>query len=760
MSRFKDARHGALTFASVARSMVFLIAPLLVLASVWFPLLEHYQWPQATITAPMVESGRRLPDARVLDELRRFYLVSFPGRTPDLEVSAAEAILEGRLELPNLPAGRLATPPAPDDLERLPAGLRLSYAALVVPDLLLAAYASTGRESFFAAARTFLLSWDRYERASLGPTGLLWNDHAIAARVRVLAEFWRIYRDHPDYEPDVGYAVLQQAARYGHFLASAEQFTFATNHGIIQNLGLLLLSLSFPTLPDRDRYHEIALERLAGQLEYLIDDTGVLRENSAGYQAFDLAMLAMTYRAMTLLGDPIPEDWARQYRAGLGFLASLRRPDGSLAMVGDTDAGDYGQFPPTSDIDGGGRAAPLEPYVARPPETAETLDAPAGYWINWDELEQWADGGDVVQTVLAWATPPGTGHEHADEPSLHVWANGIPWITGTGYWPYDDDGRRQAESWPGANAPHLAGEPWASSRETSPLWSGRVDGMTAIDVERAGPESYNVRRQVVRLEPNIWVVVDVTSGGDGPTRTIWTSAPAIELEQTGSVGSYVLAGPGDATARLDLVGSPSTTYSEHRGSADPFAGWQVIHGIPQPAPAVVVERPSGGGWLVTVVSRQSESIDAPRVTGPPTDVLVNAPEAWRLSLSTVGGGLVIERSGSTITAARMHSGATPLTLELRKAPDPGPERERLRAAFERMAATYPQFQPLESRRSNVSILIVLFAFGQEVALALVRRWRRRLYLPLRVLGTLGWVAVAAWLGLVFIRSWQVLTLPS
>ncbi len=762
MSRSIAAGRGRPPAASVIGTLVLFVLPLLVLVSVWLPLITHYRAPVAAVTSPIVEAARTLPDDGVLEELRTFYLLQIADRSPSLEVSAAEAILQGRLELPNLPGGQLRVPPAPEDLGRLPAGLQLSYAGFVVPDLLLAAYVDTGREVFFTSAEAFIASWDRYELQTLGPGGLLWNDHAIAARVRVLAEFWRIYRARSDYDAEVGRAVLAQAARYGQFLSSPQHFTFATNHGIIQNLGLLLLSLAFPTLPDRARYQDIAVERLGGQLAFLVDESGVVRENSAGYQAFDLGLLGMTYRCMTLLGDPIPDAWARGYAAGLRVLADLRRPDGTLPAVGDTDGASLGEFPSMTAIDAAGWAAPLGPYAPQRPDAPETLAAAAGYWIAWDGLEHWPDGPGLGQSVMTWTSPPGPGHKHADELSLEVWSDGVSWLTGAGYWPYDDESRLQAESWAGANGPHLAGEASTSVRQPQLRAHGRNDQIAALDVERVGPGEYRVRRQVVHVGADLWIVLDVTTGGDAASQSVWTLAPDVELRPGEAADSSLLqAGTAAASARLDFVGSAATTYTTVRGSLSPFAGWQVVSGTPQPAPAVIVEQPAGSAWLATILAKTGGATAADPVSGRPTDVRVDSAEDWTLTLPTEDGPFEIRRAGATIAVTRPDAYGHPeATVDLAPGPDVRSEEARLRTAFDAMASAYPQFQPLASRRTNVSTAIVVLTLGEGAVLWAVRRRRPALYLPLRALGTIGWIAVAAWLGLVFLRSWEILSLPT
>ena len=224
--------------------------------------------------------------------------------------------------------------------------------------------------------------------------------------VRVLAEFWRIYRTRPDYDPAVGLAVLEQAARYGDFLASPRHLhVLHQPRRDAEFLGLLQLTLAFPTLPEAAMYRQTALERLDRQMPFYIDARGVIRENSAGYQAYGLEMLGMTFRCMTLLGDPVPEIWAQRYTAGLRFLDGLRRPDGTLPANGDTDGASTGDFPRVTKSMRRDQlqAAPLRGST---PDRALTLHASAGIGSTgkaWTAGPRVAGNGRDGRT---WTSPP------------------------------------------------------------------------------------------------------------------------------------------------------------------------------------------------------------------------------------------------------------------------------------------------------------------------------------------------------------------
>ena len=733
-------------------ALLVLLAPTLVAAAVWAPTVARNLVPAVAVDDQVIETARDAPSDAVMEAIARFDLLPIDGLDDQAKIAVADGLLEGRLELPGRSPSSIGLPFDPDDLDGVPASLRLWFAGYGVPDVLLSAYAQTGREEYFSLARDMILAWDGYERTAWQPHGFLWNDHATAARVRVLGEFWRLYRQRPDYSPEVGRVVLEQAARYRSILADPGRFTFATNHGVMQNLALLEVGALFPTLPDSERYEQLAMDRLDGQLSFLVDDQGVVRENSAGYQAFDMGLLGMTFRTMTILGRPIPAEWTAKYEAGLATLARLERPDGTLPALGDTD----GVAEPAPDVVEvrGDSADPLQPRPARPPDQAVTLDPAAGYWIKWDGLANWPDPASLSQTLVTWTSPPSPSHKHADELSTLVWSKGVPWLTSVGYWPFDDPSFDEANAWSGSNAPHAPNEDPASLRTTRALASGSSDALSAIDLERHGPGGYVARRQVVHLAPDTWLIVDhVTSDPGTGNQTVWQLPADVTATPGTEPGSYSLESAGGATAQLTVLGSDGAHISDVSGSRDPFAGWQVLQSVPTPAPAIVVDQPPGEAWTAAVLTTSR---------GSPTDGTATmsnhtGADAWTITTPTAAGSTTVSWSDGAVTSERRDGSAVETAnLGLAAVPDPSADVASLRVAFDNAAAAYPQYQERASARSKVTLVLPALALVQLVLLLLVRRVRPALLAPLGVVCAVAWIGLAAAMFLLVLPSWQVL----
>ena len=256
-----------------------------MILSIWIPVVEHFYVADMAITNEMVKAARHLPADPILEELRQFRFLRREWRSQRQLISAAEKLRKGEAVVPGYPPAPIGFPFDASDIDKGPPSWQLALAAFAVPEVLLDAYEATGRDEFLLAARDVILGWASYERAAWFPRGFLWNDHATAARVVVLTEFWRLYRDHPAYEPRVARSVLRLVERSRQLLAKPSHFTFSTNHGVLQNLALLHISLAFPTLPASDRHKQVALSRLSEQMTFFVNDEGVVLEHSAGYHA-------------------------------------------------------------------------------------------------------------------------------------------------------------------------------------------------------------------------------------------------------------------------------------------------------------------------------------------------------------------------------------------------------------------------------------------------------------------------------------------
>lgn len=719
------------------------LAPVAVMVAVWYPHVAQYYVSTPPVTPEAVEAARQTPDDALLRELAGLtpsYMLTkavFDVRDP---VQAADRLLEGRVEVPGVPRRAVTMPFATRDVMEGPTDWQLAVGALSLPALLLRAYEQTHEDRYLLAARDMLIGWARFERSSWLPHGFLWNDHAVAARMPVLGQFWLAYRHHSSYDPAVAAEILRFTARTAASLADPRQFTVYSNHGVSQNLALLHYSLAFPTLPARDRVRRLAVERLGEQFGFYVTDEGVILEHSFGYQRDGLELLGMAVRYRSLIGEPVPADWIAKYRRAVSFYAQLRLPNGELPNVGDTPTEADVAGPRITEVGEDGRTGPLAPPAAWPTPAPSTVDPVAGYALWWNLPGHGAASGLPSRTAVAWSYFPGHAHKHADEMSWVLWAGGQTWLSSVGYWKTDTPGDPEASSWAGSNAPHLRGEPTKSARSTRLLASGRSERMAMLDLERSGPERYKARRQIVHVKPDLWIVVDHVSGRAGGVNQVqWATAKDIELRSIGAGNLYRLQpAAGSLSMILGLAASPAPTIHRLRGSFDPFGGWQMVGSwVATPVDALLLEQPSENSWSITTWCLQDES-KAPASCPPrPISARYTGDDDWSVTVPRLPASITISRKGEAVTGD-LPSPSEGHRLTLETPVDPGSRRAAIQGAFEQAARHYPRFRDLGAYRLRViySIGVVMILQGLVLGL-IVPRGKPRL--------VLRWLSVAAWL---------------
>ncbi len=695
------------------------VVPLLIVLSVWWPEFTHFRIDR---TAPTPYVVNLLTTSPSTNDLRRIADIEFSvplgvleNRRPDV----ARLIMDGWLEAPALLTAPQALHGWPEDLTQGSPTFQLAMASLAVEELLLREYERSGQRDYYLRARDRMLAFARWEALQRKPVAMLWNDHAVAARVAVLARLWRSMREDPEASSEQRATLVALVARSAELLAKPSQFTVRTNHGVMQNLALLQISAAFSKLPKASHWRRLAMERLDLQLGFYVSDEGVVLEHSAGYHMFGDRLIGHALQLARLNGVVPSERLLAAARQLPRFTRHLSRPDGSLPLVGNTAADES--------------FLPMPQGGALPVVSADQgLIYPLSGYAIW-----WAAGSALSQTLVAWAKHDRHGHKHADEPSVHFWSRGIDWITAAGYWPYGERYFDQANGWSGSNAPHAKNEAAHSTRTVQLRGSGEAGTMRAIDIENTRLSGLTVRRQVVQLSAEQILVLDVVRGATSPVETLWTLDPRLTLKAMGGLRFRSSPGASGHALQIDLAhdrGERVQTTQRH-GSGAPFAGWVVVGRAPTPAPGLLVQREAGDSLTVVLlaVNRKSE---------PEVMTLADGFQAenWTVHIPDSAGTQHVRRRGAQIELIS-HQGVNTLTLA--PPPDLASRQQTLRGAMSRAIERYPQWRNLEKYQRRVYMAIGMLWAGVELALAaLGLRGLRRAWMDGAILT--GWAAVAWW----------------
>ena len=706
---------------------------ILLLAGIWLPLLLNNYVSPDRIDGHIIEDLRVRPSDTVLSEIGR-YNYGLGSTSITEPVRSAERALSGRLDLSGITGREIQIPFSASDALDGPTDWQLYYSGFLLPRLYLAAYEAGGQDRFIIAARDFILAWADFEASLWLPKGLVWNDHAVVARAITLARFWGLYRRHHAYNTRDAQRILELLSITAKRLVSPSQYTYATNHGVMQNLALLHLACALPSLPGVDDSVDKALARLDRQMGFYINDEGVVLEHSPGYHRYGVELLGMALRYLTLLRRPIPLDWKRKYTAALAVYAELRRPSGTLPIWGDTAAVEEPHGPLVTWATTDETYAPLSYRNEWRPAKPAGLYPAAGHLLFWVGLEEWPRSPPLSQTAMTWSNYPEHGHKHADDLSMVLWAWGRNWWRNTGYWPYTLSGRKAAVGWDGSNAPHLVGESAASERITALLGTVDDELLKLVDVARNGPKELSIRRQVVHLVPDLWLVLDsYTGAGENALRTVWTTGTG--LSARGGNGLFQLFARDRSSGKMVVKVSGDPAPAVILASGDTVLGHGEYGGRVVRLPAIIVEQKVGTGWILI------SSDLAASASGTPRMERWFGPTNWEVALPTRRARIV--RQGRTL----YYKASTNHELVIGR-PDPAVDEriEAVRRAFQHARAMDGgKFRNLLPYRLKASYLILgLFVLQELILFIYCSGWGTHTRTLSRL--SLGlWIVLGIWL---------------
>jgi hypothetical protein len=320
-------------------------------------------------------------------------------------------------------------------------------------------------------------------------------------------------------------------------------------------------------------------------------------------------------------------------------------------------------------------------------------------------------------------------------------------MTNAGYWPYGVWGRDHAESWEASNAPHLLGESKQSERTSRVRVVGQGERMKFIDIERAGPQGYSVRRQIVLLsDADTWIVLDHSQDSVAQTTTTnWTFYPDLVVTPEQGQGRFrITARNSPVILRCSFSGSHSVETELVVGREAPFAGWVVLDRTPTRAPAILVRQPSRDSW--TLVSFTLSSTIGEADYGNATRMAEwRDADHWSTFVSTASGEVKLTREGDRVFAHRQGAASADAAVVLTALDAPNGEIKAVQEAVRSAGATYRKFAELFSYRVKVSYLLLAVLLSQELLLFVLGCKMPHVARRLRVSAWIAWVTGGLWL---------------
>ena len=729
------------------RSGLFLIVNICCVvtafAVIWVPEFMHYYVATPAISDTEIQKLIDSPMNELFDEINR-YSLGVEKYTDAQKIAIANNILQGELDLIKHPYIKISLPFSAKDLFKGGQTFQLITNSLIIPDILIDAFSLTKNEKFFNLAIDYFILWHDYEKSSwIDHSGFLWNDHAISTRTHVISKIWRHYRENERYSKKEAKYIIESAMRSALFLAKSDHFTLRSNHGVMQNIALLHIAISFPSLKKSHEYALLAANRLNEQFSFYINDEGVILEHSAGYHEFGVELIGIYLRYMTLLNIPIDESIKEKYTKAKLFLKKLRRSDGTLPMFGNTNH--VVQSPLLlTDMSEAGHFTELVPIRDSPPTAGHYIYPIAGYNIQWNHTHDFQPEPITSQAMMVWSNFATRTHKHDDELSFLLWANGQTWWTNIGYWPYGNDYFHKASSWEGSNAPHYVNESSQSQRLTNLLYAGKVLSGYFIDLERITEDGYKNRRQLIFFKPNIWIIIDNSYDKlDRITHQVWNTYKDIEIKSLDDENSFLLKSKKTIyDLQVNFIGSKYFQLHSYFGSLYPFSGWNALSKKIYKTNAFLSSN-RGNSWSIAI-SRLVNS----QKPSPQLKKFISAEE-WLIAFPDHLDLHSIERKNNRIIFSSLKEKHI-LIPENYNYNLFNKSITKINGNFLALKKKYRIYKPLHHYRVKITKIMLGILLVQEIFFVFLRWLRKINYLNvMRLLSSTAWIVICLWLPLYF-----------
>lgn len=508
--------------------------------------------------------------------------------------------------------------------------------------------------------------------------GINWSS-SLEVAYRLISWTWALvlFKDSADISAQFMTAMMSSLKTHAEHIERYLSTYYSPNtHLTGEALALYYAGIVFPDLGGSARWRALGRTILLQQFTRQVYDDGVYFEQSTRYQYYTTEIYLQFMILSKRNGERMPSDFYTRLQAMVDFLLNLRRPDGTLPQIGDTDGGELftlvhrqpGDFKVLFSL-----AAALferEDYAwaagdstaelicllgsaghyrfmaikqKSPPCIESRLFANGGYLIMRDGWRK--QGRQLIIDLGPLGCTESAGHGHADLLAIQASAFGDNYLVdaGTGSYTGEPQWRNYFRSTRAHSTVSVDGlsqvvpdGPFSWHGTRPHVWinkCGSATDMSIIDVATdawinlAGAVTH--RRRVVFIRRSYWVVVDdldATTAHTYDLRYQFSDLP-VQLDANGWVRA---TGKNGSCLLLHISANQTPILQIECGCEDPPAGWfSANYGQRTPAPALSCTlNICGPARFVTVLYPQPDS-DA----SPPA-MSVDQP-AYKNSISTL-----------------------------------------------------------------------------------------------------------------------------
>lgn len=266
-----------------------------------------------------------------------------------------------------------------------------------------------------------------------------WEDyHAVAFRTMILTNIWWKLREDNALSVSDSMKILKALQTHGDFLADRNHYQPGHNHGTNEAAALNLIAVSMPDLPGAQKWRNIAIERVNSSLDSLIDNDGVLIENSPYYHFYTLQKYWDLYNYAQNMHERFGKDFEDKINKMIDYSTYILEPNSHIPLLGaslDTTINAHNEYSQMAD------AHPKFAYVLSHGEKGKKPSSLNKFYKTTGQTimrSGWGRGnGFVNQTQLTFDVGPyRTNHSDLDALSLTLYGDGRELLPDSGLYTY------------------------------------------------------------------------------------------------------------------------------------------------------------------------------------------------------------------------------------------------------------------------------------------------------------------------------------
>ncbi len=200
------------------------------------------------------------------------------------------------------------------------------------------AYRLTGDEKYAQAFVTLVTDWMQRNPPAWG---INWSS-ALEVAMRLISWCWALcfFKGSPALSPEWFQTVLRCLQGHAGFVERNLSRYFSPNtHLTVEALALYYAGTLLPELRGAGRWQALGRTLLLEQLPLQVPEGGVYFEQSTRYQYYTIEIYLHFAILAARNNDPLPPLVNERLGEMLHVLLELRRPDGTVPQIGDTDGG-------------------------------------------------------------------------------------------------------------------------------------------------------------------------------------------------------------------------------------------------------------------------------------------------------------------------------------------------------------------------------------------------------------------------------------